>query len=90
MSDIKSSPSVDIVKSATLPEQLAQVKQLALLNDNIDNIIDKYLPSPTKNGVDTSDDEDAHESTKNITKNVITKVAAQNVSISNDVIVNIK
>jgi hypothetical protein len=42
-----------MISNQKIPNQLAQVKQLGLLNDNIENIIDSYLPPPDSPNYDS-------------------------------------
>lgn len=42
-----------MISNQKIPDQLAQVKQLGLLNDNIENIIDSYLPPPDSPNYDS-------------------------------------
>jgi hypothetical protein len=42
-----------MISNQNIPNQLAQVKQLGLLNDNIENIINSYLPPPDSQNYDS-------------------------------------
>ena len=63
----------------SLPNQLIQVKQLGLLNDSIDNIIDSYLPAPDDPNFNIYD-----------SKRAIAKITAENLVISNQSVSNYK
>jgi hypothetical protein len=69
-----------VLKKQKIPNQLVQVKQLGLLNSNIDTIIESYLPSPQ---LDTSFND-------NDTKRVVAKITAENLAVSNELVANFK
>ena len=61
-----------------ISNQLVQVQQLGLLNDNIENIIDSYLPpdSPNLNNYDS--------------KRVLAKLSVGNLDTSNQLVANFR
>ena len=68
-----------MINNQKIPDQLAQVKQLGLLNDKIENIIDSYLPPPDSPNLNNYD-----------SKRVLAKISADNLSITNQSVTNYK
>ena len=68
-----------MINNQKIPDQLAQVKQLGLLNDKIENIIDSYLPPPDSPNLNNYD-----------SKRVLAKISADNLAITNQSVTNYK